>query len=61
MRSSRSCRRKQIKGLPEVKYYDEQVDAIEDPIDTLQTEVANLPEVKYYDAEITAICEILMQ
>ena len=37
------------------------MDAIEDRIDSLQTDVANLPEVKYYDAEIEAICEAIDQ
>ena len=51
--------REEIKDLPEVKYYDDQVTLIEDRIDNLQTEVTNLPEVKYYDAEIEAICEAI--
>ena len=65
MRTGRPSKRvfisNKINELPEVKYYDEEVQNIEDRIDTLQTELANLPEPKYYEEDLQDIREAIFE
>ena len=42
--------RADIPDIPEVKYYDKE-------LEDLAEQISNLPEVKYYDREVEAICE----
>ena len=42
--------RKDIPDIPEVKYYDQE-------LEQLSEKISSLPEVKYYDKEVEAICE----
>ena len=49
--------RKDIPEIPEVKYYDDQLEAICEVIDKLREDIPVVPEVKYYDAELEAVCE----
>lgn len=44
-----------IENLPEVKYYDDEIDIIENKIHTILTSIKQLPEVKYYDEDVTAL------
>jgi len=50
--------RKDIPEIPEVKYYDDQLEAICEIIDQLREEI---PEVKYYDNELEAVCDQIDQ
>ena len=42
--------RKDIPDIPEVKYYDQE-------LEQLSEKISSLPEVRYYDREVEAICE----
>jgi len=42
--------REEIPNIPEIKYYDKE-------LEELAEQIVNLPEVRYYDREIEAICE----
>ena len=42
--------RSDIPDIPEVKYYDKE-------LEDLAEQISNIPEVKYYDREVEAICE----
>ena len=42
--------REDIPDIPEVKYYDKE-------LEDLAEQISNLPEVRYYDREVEAICE----
>ena len=46
--------RKDIPKIPEIRYYDEELEHLERAINEIKEQT---PEVKYYDAEIEAICE----
>ena len=49
--------RKDIPKVPEVRYYDEELEKLSEEIRRVKEEVKETPEVKYYDAEIEIICE----
>jgi len=49
--------RKDIPKVPEVKYYDEELEKLSEEIVRIREEVKETPEVKYYDVEIEAICD----
>jgi len=53
--------RKDIPEIPEVKYYDDQLETICEIIDQLKEEISVVPEVKYYDDELEAVCEQIDQ
>ena len=42
--------RKDIPDIPEVKYYDQE-------LEQLSEKISSLPEIRYYDREVEAICE----
>lgn len=46
-----------IDALPEVKYYDEEINGIETRIHSLLTTISELPEVKYYDDDVKSLTE----
>ena len=53
--------RKDIPEIPEVKYYDDQLEAICEIIDQLREEIPEVPEIKYYDNELEAVCDQIDQ
>ena len=53
--------RKDIPEIPEVKYYDDQLETICEIIDQLREEISVVPEVKYYDDELEVVCEQIDQ
>ena len=46
--------REEIPNIPEIKYYDAELEKICEIVDEVRSEI---PEVKYYDVEVEAICE----
>ena len=46
--------RKDIPDIPEIKYYDKELEDLTEQINQVRDEI---PEVRYYEAEIEAICE----
>ena len=46
--------RKDIPDIPEIKYYDKELENLTEQINQVRDEI---PEVRYYEAEIEAICE----
>jgi len=46
--------RDQIPDIPEIKYYDAELEKLCEIVDEIRNEI---PEVKYYDTEVEAICE----
>ena len=48
-----------VEALPEVKYYDDEIDLIEGKITNLLKTITELPEVKYYDEDVTALTEAI--
>ena len=48
-----------IQKLPEVKYYDDEIDLIENKIHNILTSIKELPEVKYYDDDVTSLSSSL--
>ena len=46
--------RKDIPDIPEVKYYDKELEDLTEQINQVRE---NIPEVRYYEAEIEAICD----
>ena len=49
--------RKDIPDIPEIKYYDEELEKITSYIEEVQNNIPEIPEVKYYDDEIAALRE----
>ena len=47
--------------IPEVKYYDDEIDVIEGKINNILTTIKELPEVKYYDEEVVLIRESIQK
>ena len=46
--------RNDIPEIPEIKYYDNELESLVQRIEEIQE---NIPEVRYYDSEVEAICE----
>jgi len=53
--------REEIPDIPEIKYYDNELEKICEIIDELREDIPEVPEVKYYDTEIEAVCEQIDQ
>ena len=51
--------RKDIPEIPEVKYYDKQLEALTEYVEEVKGSIPEIPEQKSYDAEIEAICGLL--
>ena len=49
--------RKDIPDIPEIKYYDEELEKITSHIEEVQNNIPDVPEIKYYDDEIAALRE----
>ena len=49
--------RKDIPEIPEIKYYDNELQKLEEYVSNLKESLDKVPEVKYYDREVEAICE----
>ncbi len=43
--------------VPEVKYYDDEVDLINEQLGIIKSDISNLPEVKYYDKDVKKLAE----
>ena len=43
--------------VPEVKYYDEEVELINEQLGTIRKSISELPEVKYYDKDVKKLAE----
>jgi len=48
-----------VESLPEVKYYDDEIDLIEGKIHNLLNSINSLPEVKYYDDDVKILSEAI--
>jgi len=53
--------REEIPDIPEIKYYDSELEKLCEIVDQVRSEIPTIPEVKYYDSEIEAICEQIDQ
>ena len=53
--------REEIPNIPEIKYYDSELEKLCEIVDQVRSEIPTIPEVKYYDSEIEAICEQIDQ
>ena len=49
--------RKDIPDIPEIKYYDKELESLTEQINQVREEIPEIPEVRYYEGEIEAICE----
>ena len=49
--------RKDIPNVPEVKYYDEELEKLAIYVEEIKESIPEIPEQKIYDAEVEAICE----
>ena len=49
--------RKDIPDVPEVKYYDEELEKLAIYVEEIKESIPEIPEQKTYDAEVEAICE----
>jgi hypothetical protein len=49
--------REEIPDIPEIKYYDKELEDLEEQINLVKDQIPEVPEVRYYEAEIEAICE----
>ena len=49
--------RQDIPEIPEIKYYDSELERLCEIVDQVRSEIPNIPEVKYYDKEIEVVCE----
>ena len=47
--------------IPEVKYYDDEIDVMEGKINKILTTIKELPEVKYYDEEVVLLRESIQK
>jgi len=47
--------RDNIPDIPEIKYYDDDLEKISETIEELRSEIPVVPEVKYYDEEIDQV------
>ena len=51
--------RKDIPEIPEVKYYDKQLEALTEYVEEVKGSIPEVPEQKSYDEEIEAICGLI--
>ena len=49
--------RESIPDIPEIKYYDKELQELSEHLEELKESIPEVPEVKYYDTEVEAICE----
>ena len=49
--------RADIPDIPEIKYYDKELEDLAEQISRVRDEIPEVPEVRYYEKEVEAICE----
>ena len=49
--------RADIPDIPEIKYYDKELEELAEQISQIKDEIPEVPEVRYYEKEVEAICE----
>ena len=49
--------RADIPDIPEIKYYDKELEQLAEQISQVRDEISEAPEVRYYEREVEAICE----
>ena len=49
--------RNDIPDIPEIKYYDKELEQLAEQISQVRDEIPEIPEVRYYESEVEAICE----
>ena len=49
--------RADIPDIPEIKYYDKELEQLAEQISQVKDEISEVPEVRYYEKEVEAICE----
>jgi len=49
--------RADIPDIPEIKYYDKELQQLAEQISQVRDEIPEVPEVRYYESEVEAICE----
>jgi prefoldin subunit 5 len=49
--------RADIPDIPEIKYYDKELEQLAEQISQVRGEIPEVPEVRYYEREVEAICE----
>ncbi len=49
--------RESIPDIPEIKYYDKELQELSEHLEELKGSIPEVPEVKYYDEEVKAICK----
>ena len=53
--------RKDIPDIPEIKYYDEELEKLIEQVEEVRNSIPELPEIKYYDDEIASLREEINQ
>ena len=51
--------RKDIPDIPEIKYYDEQLEQLTSYIEGIKESIPEIPEQKTYDVEIETVCNLI--
>ena len=49
--------RKDIPDIPEIKYYDDELEKLSEQVELVRDSIPEIPEIKYYDEEITSLRE----
>ena len=49
--------RRDIPNIPEIKYYDEELEKLSAYVEQIKESIPEIPEIKEYDSEVEAICE----
>jgi len=49
--------RADIPDIPEIKYYDKELEDLAEQISRVRDEIPEVPEVRYYEKEVETICE----
>ena len=49
--------RRDIPNIPEIKYYDEELEKLSAYVEQIKDSIPKIPEIKEYDTEVEAICE----
>jgi hypothetical protein len=53
--------RKDIPDIPEIKYYDEELEKLTEQVELVRDSIPEVPEIKYYDDEIASLREEINQ
>ena len=52
--------REEVKDLPEPKYYEEELEGLQNRIDGIKQEIVDLPEPKYYETDLESLKEDIL-